>query len=108
MDLRKRLFTNLSLLLLTLVACTLAVDLAFLFPDIERETRGSASLTKELIAVGNISCNAEIANEPLALRELPNKIPLRHVHVGIVGEPDLTPPSGLIGALSSEILATAT
>ncbi len=107
MDLRKRLFTNLSLLLLALVACTVLIDLAFLVPDIERETKGSANLTKELIAIGNMSCNAEFADEPLALRELLSKIPLRHVRVGMEGAPDLPRDTGMIETLSSAMLSGA-
>ncbi len=107
MDLRKRLFTNLSLLLLALVASTFAVDLAFLFPDIERETKGSANLTKELVELGHMSCNAEISDEPLALKELLHKIPLRHVRVDL--EADAAPPAdkGLVNTISSDLLPTA-
>lgn len=107
MDLRKRLFTNLSLSLLTLVASTLVIDLAFLFPDIERETRGSANLTKELIAMGNMSCQAEMADEPLALKQLLSKIPLRHVQVDLEGEPAEPREAGPISLLSKGMLAMA-
>lgn len=107
MDLRKRLFTNLSLLLLALIACTLVIDLAFLYSDIERETKGSANLTKELIEIGNMSCNAEFADEPLALRELLSKISLRHVQVDLEGRPVRARDDGLISMLSDGILSTA-
>ncbi len=107
MDLRKRLFTNLSLLLLALVAGTLVIDLAFLLPDIERETRGSANLTKELIAIGNMSCQAEMADEPLALKELLSKMPLRHVQVGLEGKPVKPREAGLISTLSTGMLSIA-
>lgn len=107
MDLRKRLFTNLSLLLLALVAGTLVIDLAFLLPDIERETRGSANLTKELIAIGNMSCQAEMADEPLALKELLSKMPLRHVQVDLEGKPVKPREAGLISTLSTGMLSIA-
>ncbi len=105
MDLRKRLFSRLAVLLLALVAISAVIDLAFLVPDIERETRGSANLTKELIAIGNASCTSTFADGLPALPELLRNVPLRHVRVSLNGEPWDEAPSGIISALSDRVFS---
>lgn len=88
MDLRKRLFSNLTYLLLALVFVSVVINIAFLFSDIKRETMASADLTKELIAIGNASCDTDRASNRAGLKELLSNIPLRHVQVSLADEPD--------------------
>lgn len=105
MDLRKRLFSRLAALLLALVAISLVIDLAFLVPDIERETRGSANLTKELIAIGNLSCTSTFADGMPGLPDLLKDLPLRHVRVSLNGESWDREPTGIVSDLSDRLFS---
>lgn len=105
MDLRKRLFSRLAVLMLALVTISVVIDVGFLIRDIDRETSGSANLARELVAIGNASCDVNVREEQPALSEQLRKLPLRHVQVSLNGEHSYREAEGMIDALSDRLFS---